>query len=281
MSGHPVALVCYNRPQHLARVLAGLRWLDVAKLYVFADGPKGPADRERVGAVREILAGVDWINLELFASPVNLGLAGNVVGAVDHVLARHETVILLEDDCVPGEGFYEFMCACLDRYRRVEDVVSVSGYAYRLPEGTFAGYPYHAFCFPRIETWGWATWRDRWGHYVRDAQLRRKLELAWGLEVDLTIGGADVPKLIRNKLERGLDIWSPGWLLGTALDGGLTVYPVRSHVQYIGADGSGANMSSSDRWASDRAGRGPFTLPDEPCCYGPAYKAMRDIFDSL
>jgi hypothetical protein len=274
MDNPPVALVCYNRPRHLARVLDALSRLDVGKLYVFSDGAKGDADRERVEEVRDLLFEVSWTLPTITVRPRNLGLAASVVGAVDCVLERHETVVVLEDDCVPGPHFYRYMAEALERYRGEPRVASVSGYAYRLPPGVFDGYGYDAHFFPRVETWGWATWRDRWGRYVPDGDLERAFEKASGLE----LGGADAPKLVRNKLERGVDSWSPGWLLGTA--GMLTLYPVRSHVQYVGDDGSGANMPATGRWATDMA-EGPTERWPEPDLHWPAYRAMREIFDAL
>jgi hypothetical protein len=275
MNKPPVALVCYNRPAHLAQVLNALSQLDVGKLYVFSDGPKGDADRERVEAVRDLLFSIRWTTPTAVMQPQIIGLARSVVGAVDYVLGRHETVVVLEDDCVPGPHFYGYMTEALERYRDEPRVASVSGYAYRLPPGAFVSYEYDAFFFPRIETWGWATWRDRWSRYVRDADLARVFGEASGLE----LGGADVPRMVRNKLERGVDSWSPGWLVGTA--GMLTLYPVHSHVHYIGDDGSGANMPATGRWATDMADGPAERWPAELDLHWPAYRAMRETFDTL
>jgi glycosyltransferase involved in cell wall biosynthesis len=278
---HPLALICYNRPRHLARVLEALERTKPEPLYVFSDGPK---DDERdialVKKVRLILLGIKWTGPVIVTKLTNRGLAASVVGAVDYVLERHETVIVLEDDCVPGPRFYDYMAACLDKYGDHDEIMSVSGYAYRLPSDTFAGYPHDAFCFPRVETWGWATWRGAWRHYVRDGDLAGKFEEARRLGVDLGAGGADVPGLIRNRIG-GRDSWSPGWLLGTALVGGLTVYPVKSHIRYIGDDGSGANMPAGGQWGTDVAEKWEARLPDDPPVYQPAYAAMKEIFDNL
>lgn len=276
----PLALICYNRPRHLAQVLEALEVIKPEPFYVFSDGPKDEADAARVKEVRDLLHGVCWTAPVVNVKLENQGLARSVVGAVDWVLERHETVVVLEDDCAPGPHFMDFMAACLEKYWGEERVMAVSGYAYPLPPGVFDGYGWDAFFFPRVETWGWATWRGAWRHYVRDGELAARFEEAQRRGVDLEDGGRDVADIVRNKL-RGVDSWSPGWLLGTAMAGGLTVYPVESHVRYIGADGSGANMPATGRWDVRVSERRPGRLPDEVAVHGLAYGALREIFDSL
>ena len=178
MADVPVLVVCYNRPAHLAQVLAGLERLDIPSLYVISDGPKDEDDRVWVGAVRGVVDAIGWTRPTVLTHPHNIGLATNVVHGVDWLLDQYDRVIVLEDDCIPGSHFYRFMVDCLDKYRTDPNVGAVSGYAYPLPAGIFDGYPYDAFFFPRIESWGWATWRDRWDWYVRDDELRVGLDEA-------------------------------------------------------------------------------------------------------
>ena len=54
---HPIALIAYNRPKHLKRVLKALRKLQAEPLYVFADGPKPKknGDHRKIEAVRVLL----------------------------------------------------------------------------------------------------------------------------------------------------------------------------------------------------------------------------------
>jgi hypothetical protein len=249
---HPTALVCYNRAQHLGRVLAALRRHKPDPLYVFCDGPKNEADAGKVQAVRKLVSGIDWTEPQVFTRPYNIGLAASIIGAVDHVLARHETVILLEDDCVPGPYFYEYMGACLHKYR-AQQVLSASGYTVRLPDSALVDYGYDVYFVPRIGSWGWATWRDRWNLYERDtggAQAKCK-----EAGIDLRLGGNDVPGLVQACIERGLDAWTPGWILTGYLYNMVSVYPTRSHVTNIGMDGSGVHSGKDGKWATPSADR--------------------------
>ncbi len=257
---HPLALVCYNRPRHLERVLAALRRLRPEPLYVFCDGPKTKADVQHVRAVRELVEGIDWTGPQVVARPRNVGLSASVTGAADHVLARHETVVVLEDDCVPGPYFYAFMTGCLARYRDEARVMAVGGYTLPLPAAFLASYPHDAYFYPRIESWGWATWRRAWGLYERDTARIDALCRERG--VDTRQGGADVPDMVRSRIEGWLDAWTPAWLLSVYLHGGCCVYPTRSHVENIGMDGSGVHCGQTDAWETPPAERGPERFPD-------------------
>ena len=257
---HPTALVCYNRPQHLGQVLSALRQHEPEPLYVFCDGPKDEADTKRVLAVRELIKAIDWTEPWVRTRSYNVGLAASVTAAVDRVLSHHETVILLEDDCVPGPYFYEYMNHCLDKYRDEERVMCVGGYTLPIPSSFLDGYPYDAYFYPRIESWGWATWRRAWNRYERDVtEMEAKCRQ---MGIDIRQGGADVSGMVKSKIEGRLDAWTPGWLLSVYLHGGCCVYPTVSHIANIGMDGSGVHCGTTDRWKTPLADRESDCFPD-------------------
>ena len=232
---HPLALVMYRR--YLAPSL--LQHEGGRPIYIFSDGPKDgepPGEVEMIRAMLRELVGIP--DYELVERPGNIGLAASIEGAVDYVLERHETVIVLEDDCLPGPYFFDFMDECLDRYAGDESIISAGGYTMSLPGSVLTHYPWDAYFFPRIETWGWATWRRAWKLYEYD--IADALRRANDRGVDLEQGGSDVPRYIQDKIA-GKDIWSPGWLLASYLNGCQCVYPTKSHIQYIGYDGKGTH----------------------------------------
>ena len=269
---HPTALVCYNRPQHLGQVLSALRQHEPEPLYVFCDGPKDETDTERVLAVRELVKTIDWTEPWVRTRSYNVGLAASVTAAVDRVLSHHETVILLEDDCVPGPYFYEYMDRCLSQYRD-QSVLSISGYTVRLSD---IDYPWDVYFVPRIGSWGWATWRDRWALYERDvARARISCKQA---RLDLRMGGNDVPSLVQDRIERGLDAWTPGWILTGYLHDMTSVYPTRSHITNIGMDGSGIHCGKAGKWATLSDDGSATRFPDEPVFYRPIIDAFMGYY---
>lgn len=226
---HPLALVLHKRPE-LTKELLG-RLSEGRPLYIFSDGPGADS------AVQEVREAAWELGFdEMVERPECIGLAASIEGAVDHVLDRHDTVIVLEDDCLPGPHFFDFMDECLDRYEKDKKIISVGGYTMALPESVLTAHPWDVYFFPRIETWGWATWRRAWKLYERDVAdaLRRASDKG----VDLEQGGSDIPRYIQEKIA-GKDIWSPGWLLASYLNGCQCAYPTESHIEYKGYDGKG------------------------------------------
>lgn len=242
MNDTPVAVVCYNRPRHTARVLESLLEHNIQNLYIFVDGPKVQEDVEKINTIKRLVGTIRWTTPRVICQDVNRGLARSVVGAVNYVMQSHDQLILLEDDCVPGEFFFEFMDTCLDKYRDNERIFGINGYTVPIPEDLLSAHPYDLYFYPRIGSWGWATWKRAWRHFDPDLSKLYKEALARG--VDLTQGGADIPSQVQRVLG-GHDAWTLNWVLATYLNGGCYVYPTRSHVQNIGFDGSGTNFGTS------------------------------------
>ena len=126
------------------------------------------------------------------------------------------------------------MSECLDRY--VDCAMAVTGYTPIAVESEWDVYG-----SPRMETWGWGTWRGAWKLYERDvADAYRRAD---GL--DLEQGGSDLPGYMRQAIE-GKDVWSAGWQLAAYLNDGLCVYPTRSHIRNIGLDGTGVHCGMGE-----------------------------------
>ncbi len=236
----PVALFIYARPDHTRQVLDGLRAEGVPLLYIFSDAPRTPEVQSRVNEVRTMVRSIDWAETHLVEREKNLGLAKSIISGTTQVLREHDRAIVLEDDCVPLAGFYDYMCEALDHYADEPRVWSVSGYlapAIEVPDD----YPHRAMLAPRFSSWGWATWRDRWGHYSNDlvqlhARCRKK-------RIKLDSCGTDIPAYLANMdvLLGRTDVWALSWQLIHFLNNGFSIIPTTSLIDNIGTDGSGMN----------------------------------------
>ena len=153
----PIALFCFRRPAHLARVLEALQANTLASasiLYLFCDGPRGPQDQLEVDEVRRVArAASGFAKVEVRCLEVNQGLAQSIISGVSEVLKRHGRVIVLEDDLVTSPYFLTFMNEALEKYEDTETVASIHGYLFpvleHLPE---------TFFIRGADCWGWATW---------------------------------------------------------------------------------------------------------------------------
>jgi hypothetical protein len=110
-----------------------------------------------------VLGEIDWPceATELF-SETNLGLKRRVATGLTDVFAQVSDAIVLEDDCVPHDDFFDFCTALLQRYARNERVWTIGGGNFQRgrPRGDGAYY-YSRY----VQSWGWATWREKWNHF--------------------------------------------------------------------------------------------------------------------
>lgn len=244
----PIALFAYQRPDHLQRVLDSLAANSEAatsELFVFSDAPRDSAAAAGVEAVRRILRGVrGFASLTPVLRDTNLGLARSIIDGVGRLCDSHERVIVLEDDLEVAPHFLAYMNGALERYADEEQVASIHGYVYPVPEVL----P-ETFFLRGADCWGWATWRRAWRMFEPDgARLLEALQarrLADAFDLD---GAYGFTAMLRDQIAGRNDSWAIRWHASAFLADKLTLYPGRSLVQNIGADGSGTHVDRTDAY---------------------------------
>jgi hypothetical protein len=270
--------MAYKRPGHTAQVLRALEGLGVRNLHVFSDGAKSDADREAVEQTRRLCRSLPWARLTYTESRENRGLAKSIMGAADSILERHEHFVLLEDDCVPQKHFMEYMARCLERYRDNPKVYGISGYSVPLGESLLRRYPHDVYFFPRIGSWGWATWKRAWKELDRD--LLGAYRTVMRGQADIHQGGNDVQAMVEGMLgNRVKDVWTLNWILTVYARGGVYVYPRKSHVDNIGFDGTGVHCGATDKYDTVFADRPPVDLPGEAKVDPEIVRRVRSFYD--
>jgi SAM-dependent methyltransferase len=258
----PVALIAYNRPKHTLQVLKALKDHDVKNLIIYSDAPKENEDPKNVLITRKIIADIDWVKPQVVYQDKNQGLARSITAAVEHCFENHDRMILLEDDCVPGKYFFDFMTNCLDKYEDNEKIFGISGYSVPIPPNLLASYPYDLYFHPRIGSWGWATWQSTWSKYEHD--LQKLYDQCLRDNIDLAIGGSDIPtnltKLLRGEIS---DVWTLNWVLTVYLNRGFFVYPTFSHIYNIGFDGTGVHCGKTDKFHTKLGNQRPGNFPED------------------
>ncbi len=160
---NPVLLIFFNRPDSFKKVFEEVRKAQPQNLILVQDGPRNDKDKKAIEECRKIAEGVDWdCNIIRDYSDVNLGCGMRPQTGITKALELFETVIVLEDDCVPAESFFRYCDEMLERYRNDDRIAYISG-------------------LNHFETWecgeqdyfftktgaihGWATWRRVWNQY--------------------------------------------------------------------------------------------------------------------
>jgi hypothetical protein len=127
-----VLLIVHRRPEQTRRVFEAIARARPRRLFVAADGPATPADREACELTRDAVRHVNWdCDVAYDFSDGNLGIDTRVISAMNWVFASADAVIVLEDDCLPHERFFTFCSAMLERYREDTRIMHVSGECYR------------------------------------------------------------------------------------------------------------------------------------------------------
>ena len=163
---NPIAFLVFNRPECTARTFAAIREARPPRLLIIADGPREthPHDVEKCMAVRALIdQGVDWpCIVERNYAPGNLGCAKRVAGGLTWAFERAEQLVVVEDDCLPDNSFFEFCDELLFRYSadtRVGQICGCSRYVSNVDRNT-------SYIFSRYgPIWGWASWRRAWSTY--------------------------------------------------------------------------------------------------------------------
>ena len=262
MNGTPVILVVYNRPRHTAKVLESLRRHNVQNLYIFSDASKSPQHSANVGEVRRLIHDIKWCKPVIVERAENFGLARSIVSAANMVFEQYDRLILLEDDCVPGPYFFDFMAKCLKKYEAHPGIFGISGHTVPIAEDVLKAYPYDIYFSPRIGSWGWATWRRAWKYY--DTDINRLVETAKAKNIDWDQGGNDWPMMLLRFLKGELkDVWTMNWVLSVYNNNGSYIFPTKTHITNIGTDGSGEHCGKTSVYDSELSDIEPKRFPEK------------------
>lgn len=235
-----VAVLAYNRPKHLNNVLKAIVKEKIGSISIYIDGPEDLDVEKKQDQIFNLIKFYQKkIIIKIIKQSKNNGLAFSVINAVNSELKNNDAMIILEDDCVPLKGFFDFMKMGLKKYKLTKEVRSVCSY------NNFQNSSNKAFFIKRFNPWGWATWKDRWKDYsskIKD--VINKIEnngLINTLPKDLR-GYCKNNKIIEGKE----DIWSLAWTLQHYLSNSLVLYPSQSLINNIGFDGSGVHCVETD-----------------------------------
>lgn len=230
-STNDIAVIAYNRPDKLRRSLSSL---DIERVHVFIDGPAGYKDIDAVLQCREVCKA---FGVKYTLRRTNIGLPANVIMSVDHVLGHSETVIVIEDDVVISPVAQNFLDRALIQFAKDSDVVQIGLYNPVFSEEK--GY----VKLPRICSWGWATWRDRWR--AIDFNVKEYSDRLFEAKDKMM---PDMYLMLRNQYEGRFSAWVARADFSRALNNQTVVYPSVSLSKNFGADGSGLNTPQTTKF---------------------------------
>lgn len=125
----PILLAFYTREENVERLVDRLRVLRPTKIYVSSDGPRSKADERRILLCREAISRIDWgAQVVYFYHEKNLGMYDAFAVALDYILSRESGVIILEDDCIPNQDFFDYVKEMSNKYENERSIAAYCGY---------------------------------------------------------------------------------------------------------------------------------------------------------
>lgn len=249
----PILLLTYKRLDTTEKVLKKIAEIQPINLYVASNAPN-PAkanDEEKVAAVRSMIENrIDWpCNLRKLYRTDHLGAGVSISSAITWFFEHVEEGIILEDDIVPSNSFFEFAKELLHLYRDDSAVWHIGGNSYNpyemKPDYYFSAYPH---------IWGWATWRRAWNNY--------RFELD-----DIETGRlfANIRKLFLTDSESkywidffneysNMEIkntWDYQWTYRMWYNNGLAILPKRNLITNIGFDETATHTIDKTSWLAN------------------------------
>ena len=158
-----VAIRAFRRADTLRNVLESVATnaADIECLYIGIDCPtEGSRDQNLVSKV--LTTAVEFsmsvpFRVRIRQPRMPLGLGTNVLATASWMFYRHDEGIFLEDDCVPGDGFFGFVEQALPLLRGDDQAWMICGSQY-LP----ASDQQFVIRSPLPLIWGWASISMKW-----------------------------------------------------------------------------------------------------------------------
>jgi hypothetical protein len=249
MNQAPVVYSFYRRPLVTKEVLIALQSYKPKKLYLFSDGPQNESHSSDVMKNRDqVKAMIDWDCevIEHFLD-YNVGVWAIYQYVLEFVFQFEDRLIYLEEDILPGNGFFEFCNTLLERYKDDDKIYMISGMNGNDVYPQNVNFDY--FYVESTTAWGHALWKrtyekfqinkefmkDKYNSHLILNYLRFRGQDGWFKNLVYNSQNPD------NWMDHGMEFYLMG-LNQNLLHGSLAIVPVKNLVLNIG-DTFGAEHS--------------------------------------
>ena len=164
----PVLYLMWNRPDLVRSTLHRLSTIKPPRLYIACDGPSSDSPisaRNTLECRRLVNDLVLWpCDLRTYYQSTNLGCGLAVSRAITWFFEHEEKGIILEDDVICSNSYFQFATGLLNYYNDDDRIGIISANLFNSRKTTETSLSTYSFTeFPHI--WGWATWRRVWEQY--------------------------------------------------------------------------------------------------------------------
>jgi len=245
----PIILFVYNRPDHTANTLNALmenKLANESTLYIYCDGPKEKASNiqlNNIALVREIVKSKKWCKeIFVYYSDINVGCRDSIINGITEVLAKHNSIIVLEDDILTSPSFLIYMNKALNYYKNRQSVFSISGHSHSPEKFSIPDdYDYDVFVSPRIFNWGWGTWKNRWEQTDWSMNYFDTFKSKINEVAAFNRGGDDLMKMLNEEYLGKSSAWDIQFTFAHFRNHAVSIIPIIPYTYNIGLDGTGTH----------------------------------------
>lgn len=235
----PVLILAFNRSEKIQALLHALRSIQPKKIYISLDGPRAgnAQDELEQQKIIEQVQAIDWqCTLKIHKNNTNLGCKKAVASGITWFFSKEEKGIILEDDCIPSQDFFQFCAELLAKYATNPKVMSIAGSC--LIKGLQQKESYFFSSTPLC--WGWATWRRAWNLY--DVEMKDWPEYHSLSLLDKKFSDQKVVQYWTNIFDKTfqgkIDTWDYQWVFTLLKHQGVSINPSVNLITNTGFDNS-------------------------------------------
>jgi len=230
-----VLIIAYQRPQNVHRLL---EWADKSgakNVYLAVDFPKNATSDSLANykAIKNSVAAYkrnSTLIIKEHYREKNVGCSASVLSAIDWAFEKEQSLIILEDDCLPVPEFMDYVNDSFRQMKNESKALLACGTQFAPLEisGTASSLSHYML------TWGWATTSEKWNQIKRqfsdESRFNSKKYSLFRAEKQYWASGA------RRAYEGYVDVWDT--VLANILykNGWFAILPSQNLVENTGAD---------------------------------------------
>lgn len=243
----PILFIVYKRIDVSLKVFNEIRNVKPKELFICSDGYKSNQDMDKVLYLRKVLLKkIDWnCKLKLLFREQNLGCGLNVSSAISWFFEHVEQGIILEDDCLPSESFFDFSKKMLELYKDNHNISHISGSNLNVNYHFKDDYSFSNY----ILVWGWATWRRSWEDFdyhmssFKKSSFRKLCKIKFLNSKEANFWFKTIMNL---KITKGdNNVWAIRWLYSSLINDKISIIPKYNLIENIGFDKEATHTKSS------------------------------------
>lgn len=250
----PILFIVFNRLETTKLVFQEIRKIRPNKLFIAADGsrPDKIGEREKCDEVRNfILENIDWdCEVQTLLRDNNIGCGRAVSSAIDWFFETVEMGIILEDDCIPDQSFFQYCEMLLRKYRYDTRITHINGTSFVSDSRCGESYYFSKY----FHVWGWATWRRSWKNY--DFSMKSYPKFLEMHQIDNLFSDSNVRKhwisCFDGVYSRKIDTWDYQWVYANFINNGLCIYPFTNMISNIGFGEDATHTKNENDKSSSR-----------------------------